>query len=178
MVITKDGELKLLALLLKWQNDAPKDGCLFRGGLLEERNTQVTRLGYFLRIIVQNNDDYERIYKQLELVTRRTRDDNSYFSQQSSWMKEPYCIKENWFFEGCTSLRQKQGFIHEMTKIRLSSGSRLSTQCVDCASDFIAGKNLEEYQPPEDSKEFVMLQEVIELLMPLNLQKLAGAFKS
>lgn len=64
-----------------------------------------------------------------------------------------------------------------MTKIRLSSGSRLSTQFVDCASDFIAGKKLEEYQPPEGSKEFDMLQEAIKWLMPHDLQNLAKVVK-
>ena len=60
MEITNNNEISRLALLLKWQNDSPEDRHQIQSQLLNKRNTQTTRLGYVLNLMVLKNDNFEQ----------------------------------------------------------------------------------------------------------------------
>jgi hypothetical protein len=62
-------------------------------------------------------------------------------------MKAPYPLGEGWYFEGCTSLVQKQSFLRYLTKLGLSAA------LVACADDFVAGKSVEKYLPTDEEQE-------------------------
>lgn len=149
MTITNAKELNRLALLVKWQKDSPKDRHQIQNYSLDIRNTQTTRLVFVLNLIVKN-DDFNNIFQKLAKYTVRQKDQNAYLSKDSSWMREPYPVRGDWYFEGCTSLKQKKDCLQYITKIRFPSGFRFSTQFSDCVGDFIADENLEKYKPVEN----------------------------
>lgn len=133
-------EVLYLALMYRWEKTAPPDG---HEGLLDgerERNTQISRMVYLLQKIAAGNE--ERTYQMLADFTRRN-DGKSYISRDPSWMNEPRRLNERWFFEGCTSLVQKQSFLEHLTKLGLSS------VFVACADDFVSGESVGKYFPTE-----------------------------
>jgi len=150
MAINNEKELELLAFLVEWGNKTPEDRKGIQSQHYYKQNTQTTRLSFVLNLIVANNKKFNDVYKQIERLTTRAKDGNSYFSKDSSWMKEPYHIKEGWYFEGCTSLVQKQRCIQKLTNIKFLSGFRFSGIFSDCLCDFIADSNLSKYIPIED----------------------------
>ena len=54
---------------------------------------------------------------------------------------QQYPLSDDWYFEGCTSLLQKQSFVRHLTKLGLTS---IFVTCVD---DFVAGRSVEAYLP-------------------------------
>ncbi|KAF3984375.1 MAG: hypothetical protein HFP81_02355 [Methylococcales symbiont of Hymedesmia sp. n. MRB-2018] len=175
MEITNNNEISRLALLLKWQNDSPEDRHQIQGVVSNKRNTQTTRLGYVLNLMVLNNDNFDSIFQQLARYTLRQKDRNAYLSKDSSWMREPYCVKGDWFFEGCTSLKQKKGCIQYITKIQFPAGFRFSTQFADCAADFIANENLEKYKPAKkSSNNYNLFQENVKKFESINFEILVS----
>lgn len=133
-------ELLYLALMHRWETTAPPDRHeAFLDGE-PARNTQITRLAYVLdKIAVPREDD---VYSTLARYTRRN-DGNSYISKDKSWMEQPHPLRGGWFFEGCTSLVQKQEIIQRLTKLGLSPAF------VACVDDFVAGKSIKAYFPTE-----------------------------
>ena len=134
-------EILYLALMQRWERDAPPDG---RQGLLDgvpERNTQKSRMVYLLQKIAVPHEDL--VYQTLARYTRRN-DGESYFSRDSSWMKEPCALGKGWYFEGCTSLHQKQDCLKQLTRVGLSPSF------VRAADDFVAGLSIESYFPTDE----------------------------
>jgi hypothetical protein len=140
-------EVLYLALMSRWETTAPPDG---HQGLLDSepaRNTQISRMAYLLQKVAAGNE--ERTYQMLADLTRRN-DGESYISKDSSWMREPYRLNENWFFEGCTSLVQKQSFTEHLAKLGLSSSF------IACADAFVAGESVKKFFPTEEEKKEVL----------------------
>lgn len=140
-------EVLYLALMLRWQCNAPPDRHV---GLLDgkpERNTQISRLAYAIEKIAVGN--VGRTYQSLATYTRRN-DGKSYFSKDPSWMKESYPLSDGWYFEGCVNLGQKQSFLQHLTKLGLSS---LFIACVD---DFVANKDIKKYMPSIEEQEEIL----------------------
>jgi hypothetical protein len=140
-------ELLYLSLMLRWERTAPPDR---EQGTLDgepARNTQISRMAYVLQKIAAGTK--ERAYQTLARYTRRN-DGESYISKDSSWMKEPYLLGEGWFFEGCTSLVQKQSSLQHLTKLGLSG------VFVACADDFVAGNSVEKYLPIDEEQEEIL----------------------
>jgi hypothetical protein len=140
-------EILYLALMLRWERTAPPNN---KQGLLDgepERNTQVSRTAYILQKVAACNP--ERTYSLLARYTRRN-DGESYISKDASWMTGPYELKDGWYFEGCTSLEQKQSILQHLTKLGLSG------TFAACADDFVAGKSVEKYLPTDDEQEEIL----------------------
>jgi hypothetical protein len=141
----KDGvEFLYLHLMYRWETSAPADG---KQGLLDdmpERNTQMARLSYILAKITTGEHE-ERIYKTLARNTTR-QDGKSYVSKDPTWMEKPVKLTGGWFFEGCTSLIQKQDIVHVLTKVGISQAF------VEAIDDFIAGNSIKKYFPTEDEE--------------------------
>lgn len=133
MGIKNTVEYLYLSKMLHWEKTAPPDG---HQGLLDNapaRNTQKARMAFILRLIGVGQE--QRVYPLLSRHSRRD-DGNSYVSENPSWMKEPCTLTKGWFFEGCTSLIQKQGILQHLTKLGLS------LTLVDCIDEFVAGKSI------------------------------------
>jgi hypothetical protein len=140
-------EILYLALMYRWETSAPPDG---HQGHLDgepERNTQISRMAYLLRKIAAGTK--ERAYAMLADFTRRN-DGESYISRNPSWMKQPYRLSEHWFFEGCTSLVQKQSFLEHLTKLGLSA------DFVACADAFVAGESVKKFFPTEEEEDEIL----------------------
>jgi len=143
-----DGVYRLyMALMLRWGKSAPPDK---HEGLLDgklARNTQITRMAYILRKIATIEKSEGRcIYQFISKQTVR-RDGNSYISKETSWMEDPHPLSDGWFFEGCTSLEQKQGILRHLARWGLPRA------LVNCIEDFIAGKSIENYMPRKEGEE-------------------------
>jgi hypothetical protein len=91
----------------------------------------------------------ERVFSTLARYSRRN-DGESYISKNSSWMTEPYPLLQGWFFEGCTSLEQKQSILQHLTKVGLSP------TFAACADDFVAGKSVVKYLPTDEEQEEII----------------------
>lgn len=151
MGIKNTVEYLYLALMLRWEKSAPQDG---HQGLLDgkpARNTQITRMAYILSKIAAGQK--ERTFQLLSRHSRRN-DGRSYISQDASWMKEPYPLSDGWFFEGCTSLVQKQEILQHLTKLDLSP------TLVSCIDDFVSGKSIEHRLPSEDEAEEILRRSI------------------
>lgn len=151
MGIKNTVEYLYLALMLRWEKSAPPDK---HQGLLDDepaRNTQITRMAYILKKIAASQE--ERTYQLLSRDSRRD-DGKSYISQDASWMKQPYPLSGGWYFEGCTSLVQKQDILQHLTKLGLSP------TLVSCIDEFVAGKNIEHCLPSEDEAEEILRRSI------------------
>jgi hypothetical protein len=140
-------EILYLSLMLRWQRTAPPDR---HAGLLDdkpERNTQTSRLAYAIMKIAAGNE--VRTYNLLATHCRR-KDGKSYFSKDFSWMIEPYPLTQEWYFEGCTSLIQKQSFIQHLTKLGLSP------VFIACMDDFVANKDVQNYLPTIEEQDEIL----------------------
>lgn len=136
-------ELLYLALMLRWEKSAPRDG---HQGLLDgrlERNTQKSRLVYVLGKIAAGND---RFLPALSQRTRRN-DGNSYVANDSAWMTDPCSLADGWYVEGCMSLPQKQDVVSAV--VRLGHSPLFGA----CVNDFIAGKSVRRYMPSIEQQE-------------------------
>lgn len=151
MGIRNTVEYLYLALMLRWEKSAPLDR---HEGILDgetARNTQITRMAYILRKIAAGQE--ERTYQLLSRHSRRN-DGKSYISKDPSWMAEPYPLSEDWHFEGCTSLVQKQAILQHLTELSLSP------TLVDCIDKFVAGTSIEDRLPSEEEAEEILRQSI------------------
>lgn len=149
-------EILYLALMLRWERTAPPDGSqVFPDGshaLLDgtpERNTQMSRFAYVLKKVAVGNET--RVYAHLARHTRRN-DGQSYISTDPSWMQAPRPLSGGWYFEGCTSLPQKQAFLSELT------GLGQSPTFAACAADFVAGNSVRGYVPTDAEQDDILRQ--------------------
>jgi hypothetical protein len=142
-LISNTVELLYLSLMLRWERTAPPDRHI---GLLDgqlERNTQAARFAFVLRTIGAGCE--ARFYRALAVHLRRN-DGESYVSKDPSWMTEPVSLAQGWYFEGCTSLSQKQSFAQKLTKLGLSA------TIVACIYDFVSGNSVKGYVPTEEQQ--------------------------
>jgi len=140
-------ECLYLALMLRWERKAPPDG---HQGMLDgkpARNTQIARMANVLKKI--GAGDERRIYPTLASHTIR-RDGRSYVSKDHSWMKEPEPLLKGWYFEGCTSLAQKQEILRNLRHLGFSLA------LIRCAQDFVAGNSVQKYIPSDDEQEEIV----------------------
>lgn len=140
-------EILYLSLMLRWERSAPPDK---KQGLLDgkpERNTQASRMVYILRKIGAGSED--RTFSILSTHSRRS-DGESYISKNHRWMEDPRELLDGWYFEGCTSLKQKQDILQGLTKIGLSAAF------VACADDFVSGESVRRYCPTEEEQEEIL----------------------
>lgn len=152
-MIKNEIELDFLAMFVLWKRCSTEDGHKFYSG---GRNTQTARLIFVLNLIADHfqGKDYNAIFLQLAKRTTRKKDNNSFLSQDSSWMREPHTVRGDWYFEGCTNLRQKQVFMQNIRKMRFPGGFQFSPQFSGCVDDFLEyKKSLEKYEPTKDDKE-------------------------
>ena len=140
-------EILYLYFMLRWERSAPPDQ--HKGYLdgAEERNSQISRMAYIVKKIAVGAE--ERVFNLLAMHSSRA-DGRSYISKDSSWMKQPYPLWDGWFFEGCTSLKQKQDIIQSLTRLGLSPAF------VACVDDFVEGRSVERFKPTEEDEEIVM----------------------
>jgi hypothetical protein len=141
--LTNTVEILYLSMMLRWERTAPPDR---HKGLLDgvpEFNSQTARLAYVLKLIALGTEN--RVYRIFERFTRRD-DGSSYISQDKSWMNSHYPLSSGWYFEGCTSLEQKQQCIRCVTQIGLSA---LFERCFD---DFVAGRSVANYMPTTEEQ--------------------------
>ncbi len=151
MGIGNSVEYLYLVLMLKWEKNAPPDG---RKGFLDDepaRNTQVTRMAYILNKIAAGQVD--RTYQLLSRHSRR-KDGESSVSKNASWMKQRHPLSKGWYFEGCTSLDQKQAILRHLTELGLSPA------LVECIDEFVAGRSIEGRIPSEVEAEEILRQSI------------------
>lgn len=151
MGIRNTVEYLYLALMLRWEKNAPPDK---HQGLLDckpARNTQITRMAYILRTISAGQE--ERAYPLLSRYARRD-DGGSYVSEDPSCMNNPCPLSGGWFLEGCTSLVQKQDILQNLTKLDLSQ------TLVNCIDEFVAGISIEHRLPSKDEVEKILLHSI------------------
>jgi hypothetical protein len=65
-------------------------------------------------------------------------------------MNQPFELTGGWFFEGCTSLPQKQDIVQALTKVGLSPAF------VSSVEDFVAGKSIKDYFPTEEEEKEIL----------------------
>lgn len=132
-----------LALMLRWERNAPPDG---QWGWLDDKfacNSQKARMADLLKKI--GAGDERRVFPVLARYSTR-RDGRSYISRDPSWMEDPTHLLDGWYLEGCTSLKQKQDILQQLTKVGLSPAF------VACADDFVAGVSVRSYIPSEEEQ--------------------------
>ncbi len=140
-------EILYLTLMYRWETSAPPD----RGvGLLDgspERNSQISRMVYLLRKIAAG--DTVRVYSSLAQSTRR-KDGHSYISDDPVWMENPAELGYGWYFEGGTSLVQKQDILQALRKLGLSA------PFIACADNFVAGRSVLDCFPTEEEEQKIL----------------------
>ena len=141
MRVIEPVEILYLTRMQRWQRTAPPDQHQGELDGIPTRNSQTERLIYVLRDIAVG-PRANNTYSILARYSRRN-DGNSYISQNTSWMIQPVELSNGWYFEGCTSLVQKQSILHHLGKLGLSS---IFSQAVE---DFVANKSIEGYLPTE-----------------------------
>ena len=132
-----------LALMLRWEENAPPDG---RWGDLDGKpacNSQKARMADLLRKI--GVGDERRVFPVLARYSCR-QDGRSYISRDPSWMENPTHLLDGWYLEGCTSLKQKQDILQRLRKVGLSPA------LVACADDFVAGLSVKKYIPSQEEQ--------------------------
>ncbi|MFM9913374.1 MAG: hypothetical protein ACKVN9_07570 [Methylophilaceae bacterium] len=145
-------EILCLCLMLQWERSAPPDR--HKGELdgKPEINSQISRMAYLLKkvaAIQQIVGKEKNLYQVLATHSRRN-DGESYISKKSFWMKSPTLLSDGWYFEGGTSLIQKQDILQILTKLGLSA---TFARCVD---DFVAGESVEGYLPNSEEQEEII----------------------
>lgn len=151
MGIKNTVEYLYLTLMARWENSAPPDR---HQGYLDgepERNTQITRLAYIIRKIAAGQSD--KVYSALSVGSRR-QDGNSYISKNRDWMEQPYPLSDGWYFEGCTSLIQKQEIIQSLSRVGCSG------TLIAAIDDFVAGKSIKPHLVLDEATEERLLQMV------------------
>ena len=130
-------EMLYVALMMRWQNDAPADGHMGSLDGISARNTQKARLAYVLdKIAVGNVDDF---YVALSKLATRS-DGESYISLRSNWMNDPIPLLGGWFLEGCMSMEQKrQSIILPLVHLGFSAAFRAAFE------DFVEGREIDKY---------------------------------
>ncbi|WP_139195494.1 hypothetical protein [Halomonas daqiaonensis] len=147
MKIKNPVEAFLISLMQNWVNNAPEDG---RKGVYEgdkKVNSQMARAAYILKIIGVAEED--KIFNKLAIHCRRN-DGNSYISKTSNWMEKPLDLGGGWFFEGGTSLSQKQNILRHLNKIGYSS------VFVSCVEEFVAGRSVVDFFPTEKEADEIL----------------------
>lgn len=149
MGIENTVEYLYLTFMARWENSAPPDR---HQGLLDgepERNTQITRLVYIIRKIAAGQSD--KVYSALSVGSRR-KDGSSYISKSRDWMEHPYPLSDGWYFEGCTSLIQKQEIIQSLSRVSCSGA------LIAAIDDFVAGKSIKPHLVLDEATEELLLQ--------------------
>ena len=118
-------EIMYLSLMSRWMRTAPPDRHKGEKGGKRIRNTQIERLAFVLRNIGVG-PRAEQTYSTIALHSRRS-DGNSYVSKDPSWMHTPTPLTDGWYFEGCTSLAQKQAELHNLGKLGFKASSSTSS---------------------------------------------------
>ena len=113
--------------------------------------TQITRMAYIVRKIAAGQE--ERIYQSLSRYSRRD-DGHSYVSLDSSWMSNPYPLSRGWFFEGRTSLKQKQEILQNLTRVGIS---QFMLNCID---EFVAGNSIARFAPSDEQAEEILRKSI------------------
>jgi hypothetical protein len=67
-------------------------------------------------------------------------------------MTDPVDIGDGWFFEGCTSLRQKRDILGALSKIGYSR------PFVECCEEFVAGKSVRRFLPTKAEAERMLAE--------------------
>ncbi len=149
MGVKTSEELLWLALMLRWEKaGVPNhDHCTLDGK--PAINSQKERMAYILRKLGAGAD--EGRFRTLSVHTRR-QDGGSYISKDSSWMEEPVDIGDGWFFEGCTSLRQKRDHLGALSKVGYS------TPFVECCEEFVAGGSVRRFLPNKEEAERMLAE--------------------
>jgi len=141
MSLRDPSEIFLALLLYRWEKNSPEQG---KQGLLDgiaERNTQVARMVYLLQKISVGIES--KVLNKLSVASPRN-DGESYISKSNDWMKEPREILNGWYFEGCTSLIQKQQILSALSKCGYSN------MFIACAENFVGGESIKQYFPTEE----------------------------
>mgnify|MGYP001810446238 CR=1 FL=1 len=148
MRVIEPVEVLYLSLKHRWERTAQPDRHEGELDGVPTRNTQVERLAFLLKKIALGRHS-ERIHSTLARHTGRN-DGNSYVSKDPSWMEQPTILTDGWYFEGCTSLVQKQAILHNLGKLGFSGPFCQATE------DFVANKSIKKYLPNEDDEKEVL----------------------
>jgi hypothetical protein len=146
MRVVEPVEVLYLTLMQRWERSAPDDR--HQGELDGEvkKNTQTERLKYVLeKIAIGSSANTERVYSTLARYSRR-QDGESYISRRSAWMQQPESLSGGWYFEGCTSLLQKQDVVSALSHVGISG------PFVQAVADFVAHKPIERYFPTDEDE--------------------------
>jgi hypothetical protein len=127
--------------MMRWQATAPPGKEYGELDGEPTQNSQIARMAFVLTKVAAGAE--KQVFERLALHSRRN-DGESYISTNSKWMEDPVPLRKGWYFEGCTSLKQKQDILQGLTKTGVSS------RFVACADDFVAGNRIDEYMPTED----------------------------
>lgn len=142
-------EVFLLSLMHQWMDSAPEDG---RKGLYHGEpkvNSQMMRAAYILKIVGVAEED--KVFSKLAVHCRRN-DGHSYISKNAEWMEKPLELGGGWYFEGGTSLVQKQGILNSLTKIGYSSTFIAATDT------FVAGQPVINFFPTDEEAKLLLGQ--------------------
>lgn len=142
-------EVFLLYLMHQWMESAPESG---RTGLHQGEpkvNSQMMRAAYILKVIGFAEED--KVFNKLAVHCRRN-DGHSYISKDAAWMEKPLELGGGWYFEGGTSLVQKQGILSSLTKIGYSP------TFVSAADTFVAGQPVSEFFPTDEEAKLLLSQ--------------------
>lgn len=133
-------EIFLLSLMHQWTESGPDDGRkgLYRGEA--KVNSQMMRAAYVLKTIGIAEED--KVFNKLAVHCRRN-DGHSYISKNPAWMEKPLELGGGWYFEGGTSLVQKQDILSNLTKIGYSSAFAASVD------KFVAGQPVSDFFPTD-----------------------------
>ncbi|RBP72419.1 hypothetical protein [Marinobacter nauticus] len=142
-------EVFLLYLMHQWMESAPDNG---RKGLYQGEpkvNSQMMRAAYILKTIGFAEED--KVFNKLAVHCRRN-DGHSYISKDGGWMEKPLELGGGWYFEGGTSLVQKQDILSSLTKIGYSP------TFVSAADTFVAGKPVSDFFPTDEEAKLLLSQ--------------------
>lgn len=140
-------EVLYLSLMHRWERTAPADK---HHGYLDGQptlNTQTARLKYVLeKIAAGSTETTERVYSTLARYSRRN-DGESYVSRNMNWMKQPEDLSDGWYYEACTSLKQKLSVVAALSHVGLSS------RFVQAVAEFVSSRSIEDFFPTAEFEE-------------------------
>ena len=142
-------EIFYLYFMLRWENSAPSDR---KQGFLDGKpfiNSQISRMVFLL--IKIGIGAVDKTFGTLSVHTTRN-DGESYISKNKHWMKSPNELSDGWYFEGGTSLIQKQEILQQLRKIGLSQ------TFVECADTFVAGRSVKSFEPTSEELEAIVTE--------------------
>jgi hypothetical protein len=135
--------------MLRWENAGVPNGSSFMLDGKQAENSQIERMAYALRKVGTGTDG--ALFQKLAVHTRR-QDGRSYICDDASWMNEPKAIGDGWFFEGCTSLKQKRDILGKLSSIGYS------IPFADCCEEFVAGNSVRRFLPNKKEAERMLAE--------------------